>query len=137
MPYFFVMAGFILATFILAAITLACAVVPGLRPGFPFAWRVWLWSSVGCVVANVPVFALYFVPVALERSGTMSASGVGRSVLNVMLAGGLLLGPIIASAVGFVGGATAGLALGLRATRLQSNRPLEPTGFAGRSAPDR
>jgi len=65
------------------------------------------------VVANVPVFALYFVPGTLERTGTTPAPGPGRSVLSVVLAGGLLLGSIIASDVGFVGGAAAGLFLPL------------------------
>ena len=114
-----VAAGFILAVALLATITLLCAIVPGLRSGFAYAWRVWLWSSLGCVVANVPVFALYFVPAALERTGTTPAPGFGRSVLSVVLAGGLLLGPIIASGVGFVGGAAVGLFLAARATRLR------------------
>ena len=91
MPYFIVAAGFILAVALLATITLLSAIVPGLRSGFAYAWRVWLWSSLGCVVANVPVFALYFVPGALERTGTTPAPGFGRSVLSVVLAGGLLL----------------------------------------------
>jgi hypothetical protein len=129
-----VAAAFILGVVLLATITLICTIVPGLRPGLPFAWRVWLWSSVGCVVANAPVFALYFVPEALERTGTTPAPGVGRSVLTVVLAGGLLLGPIIASAVGFVGGAAVGLVLAARATRLRSNEPPERTGCADRSA---
>jgi len=133
-PYFIVAAGFILAVALLGTITLLCAIVPGLRSGLAYAWRVWLWSSLGCVVANVPVFALYFVPGALERTGTTPAPGFGRSVLSIVLAGGLLLGPIIASGVGFVGGAAVGLFLAARATRLRSNKPLERTGFAGRSA---
>jgi len=133
-PYFIVAVGFILAAVLLATITLICAIVPGLRSGFPFAWRVWLWSSLGCVVANVPVFVLYFLPEALERTGTTPPPGVGRNVRGVVLAGGLLLGPIIASVAGFVGGAAAGLVLAARATRLRSNKPLERAGFAGRSA---
>jgi len=133
-PYFFVAAGFVLATLLLAAITLACAVVPGLRPGLPFAWRTWLSSSVGCVVANVPVFGLYFVPAALERSDAMPAKGVGRSLPNVTLAGGLLFGPILASAAGFAGGAAAGLVLALRATR---PRPSAPPGRTDPAGPPR
>jgi len=128
-PYFIVAAGFILAVALLATITLLCALVPGLRSGFPYAWRVWLWSSVGCVVANIPVFALYFVPGALERTGTTPAPGFGRSVLSVGLAGGLLLGPIVASGVGFFVGAAAGLFLAARATRLRSNNRMQPTAF--------
>src|SRR5262249_60806193 len=110
--------------------TLLCAIVPGLRSGFPYAWRVWLCSSLGCVVANIPVFALYFVPGALERTGTTPAPGFGRSVLSVVLAGGLLLGPIFASGVGFLGGAAAGLFLAARAARLRANNRMQPTAFS-------
>jgi len=117
-PYFIVAVGFILAVVLLATITPSVQLF--LRSGFPFAWRVWLWSSLGCVVANVPVFVLYFLPEALERTGTTPPPGLGRNVGSVVLAGGLLLGPIIASVAGFVGGAAAGLVLAARATRLRS-----------------
>jgi len=81
------------------------------------------------VVANIPVFALYFVPGALERTGTIPAPGFGRSALSALLAGGLLLGPIVASGVGFFGGVAAGLFLAAKATRLRSNNRMQPTAF--------
>jgi len=127
-PYFMVAAGFILAVAPSQPSRSYVRLSPGLRSGFPYAWRVWLCSSLGCVVANIPVFALYFVPGALERTAITPAHGFGRSVLSVVLAGGLLLGPIIASGVGFFGGA-AGLVLAARATRLRSNNRMQPTAF--------
>lgn len=120
MPYFLVAVGFALANIVLATVTLACLVAPRLRRGLPFAWRVWLWSSVGCVVANLPIVALYLVPAALERAGVTPAPGVGKSALGVMLAVGLMIGPIVASAFGFIGGAAAGLILAIRATTVRA-----------------
>src|SRR5947209_8475684 len=93
----------------LSVATIVCATVPKLRWALPFAWRVLVWSGAGCVLANLPVFALYAVPLALERSGLTPAPGTTSNVLGVALAAGLLLGPIVASAAGFLGGALFGV----------------------------
>jgi MFS family permease len=119
MTYFFVLPVFVLAMLALAVAAILCATVPKLRWALPFAWRVLVWSGVGCVLANLPVFALHAVPFALERSGLTPAQGTTKNLLGVAFAAGLLFGPIVASAAGFFGGALFG---GWRASRQSKSR---------------
>ena len=115
MPYFFVILVFLIAAIGLSAASILAAVVPRLRPGFPFLWRVLLWSTAGFILANIPVFGLYFVPLLLERTGMTPSSGSSGSFLKLALAGGLLFGPLVASGLGFLGGAAIGVWLARRA----------------------
>jgi MFS family permease len=108
-PYFLVLPVFVLAMLVLSISTVVCATVPRLRPALPFLWRVLVWSGAGCIVANLPVLALYTVPYLLERRGFVSEPGNAGNVLRVVLAAGLLIGPFVASAAGFVGGAAFGV----------------------------
>ncbi len=103
----------------LSAATIVCGIVPRLRWALPFAWRVLVWSGTGCILANVPVFALYAVPLALDRSGLTPEPGNARGALGVVLGVGLLLGPIVASAAVFFGGALFGV---WRASRKSKSR---------------
>ena len=107
---------------------------PGSPFGFPLRVTRLALVHLGMRGGQCPGVRALLVPGTLERTGTTPAPGPGRSVLSVVLAGGLLLSPIIASGVGFVGGAAAGLFLAARATRLRSNKRLERIGFPGRSA---
>jgi len=115
MPYFFVVQAFVMATLVMAAAALLCAFVSRLRWAYPFAWRMLVWSSVGCVVVNLPVLALYLVPLAFDRAGISLNSGGSGSALNIVLAVGLLIGPVVASAAGYIGGVLLGYYLALRA----------------------
>lgn len=113
MPYFFVVPAFVMATLVMAGAALLCAFVSRLRWAYPFAWRMLVWSIVGCVAANLPVLALYLVPLAFDRAG-ISLNTAG-SALNIVLAAGLLIGPVVASAAGYIGGVLLGYYLALRA----------------------
>ncbi len=109
MPYFFVLPMFVLTMLALSVATVLCATVPKLRWALPFAWRVLVWSGMGCIFANVPVFALYALPLALDRTGLTPESEYAMNALRIVLVAGLLLGPIVASAVGFFGGTLFGV----------------------------
>lgn len=118
MPYFFILPAFGIAVLLLAGFAIACRVVPSLGPLFPFAWRILLWSTVGFAVANGAVLLLFLVP-AFAPEGAPGDPGA-REALRIGLAAGLLLGPFIASALGFMAGSTFGVFLALRSMRSDS-----------------
>jgi uncharacterized membrane-anchored protein YitT (DUF2179 family) len=130
MPYFIILPFFILAVVTLSAASILVASVPRLRPMFPFFWRVLLWSSTGVLLANIPVFCLYFVPLLLETTNTSPSEGPTQSVLKYSLVGGLLLGPFIASAAGFLGGALFGVRSATRAIASRPNNRITPAAGA-------
>ncbi len=118
MPYFFVLPVVGVVVLLLGGFALACRLLPSLRPLFPFAWRILLWATVGVVAANGAVFALYLVP-AFAPEGLAADQGT-RGFLKMILAAGLLVGPLVATALGFMAGSTLGVFLALRALRPSS-----------------
>ncbi len=115
MPYFFVLPALGGVVLLLGGFAVACRAAPTLRPLFPFAWRILLWSTVGVLVANGAVFLLYLVPVFAPEE--IAADHGARGLLKVFLAAGLLVGPLVASALGFMVGSTFGVYQALRALR--------------------
>ncbi len=115
MPYFFVLPVVGVVVLLLAGFAVACRAIPSLRPLFPFAWRILLWSTVGVVAANGAVFLLYLVP-AFAPEELAADRGV-RDLWKVFLAAGLLVGPLVATALGFTAGSTLGAILALRSLR--------------------
>jgi hypothetical protein len=81
-----------------------------MAPAFPFAWRILLWSSVGFLVANGLLVGGFLVLARLEPG-----SGARAPAVKLGLGAALILGPVVASAVGFVGGALLGAVLAVRA----------------------
>ncbi len=108
MTYFLVLPAWLLAVLAMGAVTVAVRVVPRLSPAYRYAWRVLLWSSIGFVVANGAMVGLYLL---VARADTSGAAG---DAAKVGIAAALFLGPVVASAVGFVGGAAAGAVLAWR-----------------------
>ncbi len=120
MPYFFVLPVVGAVVLLLGAFTLACRATPSLRPLFPFAWRILLWSTAGVVAANAAVFLLYLVPAFAPEE--LAADQGARGLLRIFLAAGLLVGPLVATALGFMAGSTLGAVLALRALRSSAAR---------------
>lgn len=118
MPYFFILPAFGIAVVLLGGFTIACRSAPSLNSLFPFAWRILLWSTVGFAVANGAVLLLFLVPVFAPES--VPGDPRAREVLKIGLAAGLVAGPFIASALGFVAGSTFGYFLALRSLRSAS-----------------
>ncbi len=121
MPYFFVLPIVGLVVLLLGGFAIACRATPSLRPLFPFAWRILVWSTAGVVVANAAVFLLYLVP-AFAPEELAAAQGAG-GLLKIFLAAGLLVGPLVATALGFMVGSTVGVYLALRALRRKGREP--------------
>lgn len=115
MPYHFIVTIVSAVVVLLGGFAIACRAAPSLRPLFPFAWRILLWSTVGVVVANAAVLLLFLVP-AFAPAGAPEGSGA-QGALKIGLAVGLLLGPFIATALGFMAGSIFGVFLALRSAR--------------------
>lgn len=115
MPYFLVLPVVGAVVLLLGGFAVACRLTPSLRPLFPFAWRILLWSTAGVVAANGAVFLLYLVPAFLPEE-LAADQGVG-GMLKIFIAAGLLVGPLVASALGFMAGSTLGAFLALRSLR--------------------
>src|SRR5262245_17993318 len=99
----------------MAVLSLICAVIPAFRRAYPYAWRMTVWSVIGCVVANIPILALYPVPPMLAPAATNpgALTRVGLAALFLTL----FLGPVVASVIGYGGGVFLGIWLGHLATR--------------------
>ncbi len=124
MPYFFILpvvAGIVL---LLGGFAIACRLAPSLRPLYPFAWRILVWSTAGVVAANAAVLLLFLVP-AVAPEDLAADRGAGAP-LKIFLAAGLLVGPLVATALGFMVGSTVGVYLALRALRGRGSGPGGP-----------
>lgn len=128
MAYFFILPAFGVAVLLLGGFAIACRVAPSLNPLFPFAWRILLWSTVGFAVANGAVLLLFLVP-AFAPAAAPGDPGA-REALKIGLAAGLLVGPFIASALGFMAGSTFGVFLALRSLRSASGGRRDDRGRA-------
>jgi hypothetical protein len=101
--------------------TLATLLFRGLRPLRPYAWRMWLWGTVGLVVANMALFAI-LVPI-LSRVGAAHGSAPLGDTRTVVTTNLVIVGPLLASLVGVL----AGTGLGIRlAGRPSNNRGRGP-----------
>lgn len=113
MLYFVILPAF---AFWLVLATLAVAItkfVPRVAFAFPFVWRICVWATLGFVVANaLLVLLLAGGFMAIDRHE--SAPGEGGDVLRILWSLGAVVGPLVASAAGWLSGAVIGAALWLR-----------------------
>ncbi len=119
MTYFLVLPVVGVLVLLLGGFTVACRVAPSLRPLFPFAGRILVWATAGVVAAHGAVLLLYLVP-AFAPEELASDQGA-RGLLKIFLAAGLLVAPLVASALGFMAGSTFGVFMALRSLREQGN----------------
>jgi len=59
-PYAFALLEAVIFTVAGAVATLATAFLSPLRDLLAFAWRIWLWGSVGFIIGNVVLLAILF-----------------------------------------------------------------------------
>ena len=110
MPYFFVIPGFILFTVAAALGTALARFYRPLRSLFPFAWRAWLWGTVGFVIAN----ALLIGAIALLLGSEISLAQQYSEVVGWVTLAGMVAGPFVASGAGVLIGVLFGCYLGWR-----------------------
>jgi hypothetical protein len=118
MPYFFIAAAFLMFTVLGIGAALVSRLWTPLRPIFPYAWRSWLWGSIGFVLANIALAGIGWI--AIQQSGKVEAVAAYRQAAGFAAAVTLLLGPFVASAAG----ASAGIAFGCFLAFRQTRRPI-------------
>jgi hypothetical protein len=112
MPYDFALAGFALF-FALGAIgTASSFLFASLRGLRPYAWRAWLWGSIGFLVTNVVLLAI--IVYSLMHVGIAGNSDSRTEFLGMILGAAVVYGPSAASALGIVIGTLAGCYFGKR-----------------------
>jgi hypothetical protein len=112
MPYDFALAGFALF-FALGAIgTASSFLLASLRSLRPYAWRAWLWGSIGFLAANAILFAV--IAYSLMHVGVAGNSDSRTEVLGMIIGAAVVYGPSAASALGIIIGILTGCHFGKR-----------------------
>jgi hypothetical protein len=112
MPYDLALDGFALF-FVLGAIATASSFILGsLRRLRPYAWRAWLWGTIGFLAMNAVLLGVIAYP--LMHVGIASNSDRQTEFLGMLLGVAVVYGPTAASALGIVIGILAGCCLGKR-----------------------
>lgn len=126
MLYFFILSAFAVAVLVMGVVVMGTRYVEPLRPIYPFAWRVLLWSSLGFLSAN----GLWLLLVSqVSASSGAGAVATMSTVVKIGYAVLLVFGPVMLSVAGFVGGAVLGLVLAFFASRRNAARGEEPFGW--------
>ena len=110
MAYFFILPAFAIWLVVAAIGLVLIRANPSFSAARPYAWRVVLWSTCGFVVANV------FLVVVVAGAANLLGPGatertMARDALQLIVGLGAILGPILASVVGWLGGVVLGAVL--------------------------
>jgi len=100
MPYLLTLTEVALFTFLGAAATLGGALGASLRYRFAFAWRMWLWGTLGLIAANLVLFAA--LSPFLVGIGIAGGSAAHISPGDVLLTQLLLFGPLLVTSLGIL-----------------------------------
>ena len=114
MPYVFALLEAVVFTMAGAAATLTAAFFSPFKHLLAFAWRMWLWGSIGFIIANVILLAILFPFI----SGIGIAGGAPRhpDLLGFVELGLVLFGPLLFSSAGVILGSWYGWRLARRHT---------------------
>ena len=112
MPFTFALAGFALFFGLSAIATASSFLFASLRRLRPYAWRVWLWGSIGFLVTNAVLLGM--LAYSLMHVGIAGNSDNRTEVLGVILSAAVVFGPSAASALGITIGTLVGCYFGRR-----------------------
>lgn len=115
MPYFVILPIFAVAVCAESIGLLLCAVIPALRRGLPYGWRMLVGSLLGFVTANAASLLVGVVPVLCAAAVGIGKDDPEAQVVAGFALLGLFFGPLIVSPLGFLGGAWVGLRRARRA----------------------
>jgi hypothetical protein len=99
--------------------TLATLAISSLRPIFPVVWRMWLWGTIGVIVANAALVAV-LVP-SLSGIGIAHGPPPFQDRRTGFIRDLLVVGPLVVSVVGLL----LGTQFGFRRASRPSNQRLE------------
>lgn len=120
MPYFVILTYFAVAVAAWGAALTLLASMPDFRNVVRTGVRMLVGSLVGFVVANLCSLLIGVVPALLAMALHVDRDDPAAQVVAAFALVGLFFGPLVASPLGFVGGALLGLR---RALRLQRAAP--------------
>jgi hypothetical protein len=109
MPYFVVLTYLVVTLLAWASVIVLCASVPRWRGALPYAWRMLAGSLAGFVLANLASVALGGIPILLGLAAGVERGDPTAQVVTAFALLGFFLGPLLASPLGFLGGALVGL----------------------------
>ena len=112
MPYFFIAPAFLLFTVMGVGAALASWLWKPLRPIFPYAWRSWLWGSMGFLLANIALAATGWI--VIQQTNKIAPVSAYRQAAGFAVAVTLFLGPFVASVAGTAVGIAIGCSLAFR-----------------------
>jgi hypothetical protein len=112
MPYAVAFAGFALFLALGAIATASSFLFASLRGLRPFAWRAWLWGSIGFLVTNALLLAILAYP--LTHIGVAHSPDGSTDVPGMILGAAVVFGPLVASASGILIGVLLGCFFGRR-----------------------
>jgi MFS family permease len=115
MPYFVILTYFALAVMAWGSVIALCASVPNWRAAVPYGWRMLVGSSVGFVLANLASVVIGVAPVLLALLIGIDRDDPRAQIVSAFALFGLFIGPLLASPIGFVGGAWLGFRRASRA----------------------
>jgi hypothetical protein len=107
MAYFIILPAFIVWLIVGAIALLVIRANGRLSHSFPYAWRFYLWSTIGFVIANVLLVIVVAGGAALLEPGSEERT-FGRDAVQLMVGLGGIVGPIPASVIGWLGGGLLG-----------------------------
>ena len=107
MPYIPVVLGFLLFTVAGCAATLYCVFSTRHKRFLSSVWRAWLGGTIGFIVANVILGAIFAF--FIYGGGVVGGAAQSRSVRDAIILILVILGPLLASAAGVAGGIYIGL----------------------------
>ena len=112
MPYTFAIAGFALFFALGAIATASSFLFASLRRLRPYAWRVWLWGSIGFLVTNAVLLGM--LAYSLMHVGIAGNSDSRTEALGMIIGAAVVYGPSAASALGITIGVLIGRYFGKR-----------------------
>ena len=114
MPYVFALLEAVVFTLAGAAATLTAAFFSPWKHLLAFAWRMWLWGSIGLIIGNLLLLAILFP--LFSGVGIAGGASPRTDVLGFVLLGLVLFGPLLFSSAGVILGSWYGWRLARRHT---------------------